>query len=72
MTFEACLLETVKTPELYEQFCRLKGFKKPTAPIERIVDEATGHEKEIVRQYAQFVFEYVYLPVFVWPVGKGA
>ena len=65
MTFEECLLETAKMPDLWKEFCRLKGYKLPTSPIEQLIDVATSHEEKIVKDYAQFVFEYIYLPIFV-------
>jgi hypothetical protein len=69
MTFEECLLETAKIPDLWKEFCRLKGYKLPTSPIEQLIDEATGREKKIVREYAAFVFEHIYLPLFVFKIA---
>lgn len=63
MTFEECLLHTAKTPELYEEFCRLNGDEPPTTAIEQMVDEATGREDDIIARYAGFVLEFIYLPL---------
>lgn len=66
MTFAACLLETAKMPDLWNEFCRLRGYSLPTSPIEQLIDEATGREEKAVREYAAFVFEYIYSPLFVF------
>lgn len=67
MTFAECLLATADVPELYQEFCRLSGYEPPQAPIDRMVDEATGREAALIADYAAFVFEFVYLPLVTWP-----
>ena len=63
MTFEECMQEITKHPELFMQFCRLKGYTLPKSPIEQMIDDSTGYTKEIVQEFVSFCFEYVYLRV---------
>jgi hypothetical protein len=73
MTFQDCLLECCQNDELVAQFNRLQGtnlsFKDKRAPIEVMVDKATGypypfHNKpEEMRRFISFCFEYVWLPL---------
>lgn len=41
--------------ELYEQYCRLKGYSKPTSPIEAMIDKATGQEQAHMEEFARWV-----------------
>lgn len=61
--FLACLDEAVATPELIEQFDRLKGtsLSGGRSPIEQMVDRATGKLAEDAAEFSAFVHDCVYL-----------
>lgn len=63
--FHVCLLEAINTPELVENFDRLWGHNLcgRGAPIEQMIDQATGRIDEGVKDFVSFVYEYVYLRV---------
>jgi hypothetical protein len=74
MTFNDCLLECVRTPELIKEFDRLQGsnvmriFYDKRAPITKMIDEATGYQKvldakayEDMQKFISFCFEYIYI-----------
>ncbi len=76
MTFNDCALECCKQSELIRQFDRLSGtnvmqiFYDKRAPITRMIDEATGYQKELDRKahedmqmFLCFIFECVYMPL---------
>jgi len=67
MTFGQVLNVTAETPELVREFDRLCGTHLATigtrAPIDRMIDEATGRERDEVMKFAAFVFEFVWLPL---------
>jgi flagellin-specific chaperone FliS len=73
MTFNDCLLECVRTPELIKEFDRLSGsnvmeiFYDKRAPIVRMIDDATGYNKILeenkskdLMKFIEFVYEYVW------------
>ena len=65
MTFEQCLLECARVPELLREFDRLHGtnlqLKGP--PIILMVDEATGKQREDMAKFIEFVWKYVWSPL---------
>ncbi len=73
MTFHDCVLECAGNHSLVQQYNRLNGCQLGTdsrSPLDRMIDEATGHEKEIqgyqeeeYRQFITFVWDYVWLPL---------
>jgi len=69
MNFQEVAIECIRTPELVMEFNRLTGSKlgiDNRAPIERMIDEATGYinpETEDVRKFVNFVIEFIWLPL---------
>lgn len=59
------LLETAPNQaiELFQEFCRLNNIKFSTHPINMIIDQATGFQKDIFNKFSFFVVRYVYLPL---------
>lgn len=48
-----------------EHFCRLKGYRLPTSPIDIMIDEATGRLSQIAHEFIEFVNEYVFKPLII-------
>ena len=66
MNFTEVVIECVKTPGFVKGFNRLTGSKLGTdtrAPIEKMIDSATGYkpETEDMRKFVAFVFETVWM-----------
>jgi hypothetical protein len=63
-TFEQVLHYCAATPELVAQFDRLTGanLARKGAPINLMVDDATGKTNEDVAKFVEFVREFVYMP----------
>jgi len=62
--FEQVLLHCAATPELVTQFDRLTGsnLARKGAPINLMVDDATGKTGSDVAAFVEFVSEHIYLP----------
>ena len=41
--------------ELYVEWCRLKGYSLGKAPIEIMIDEATGHEAARMKEFVSWL-----------------
>jgi len=73
MTFYDCVIECAGNKDLVAQFNRLNGTNigvDPRKPIERMIDEATGHEEEIregmkaeFRQFIAFCWDVIWMPL---------
>lgn len=67
MDFELVCQECIKNDELVNEFCRLKGIKRPDkrSPIEIQIDRACGFDanRQFVEEFAKFCFEFIYIPV---------
>lgn len=63
LTFAACLRECSKTPELIAQVDRLYGtnLMRQGAPIELMIDNATGRCDADMQTFMQFVWNSVFL-----------
>lgn len=63
--FQRCIVESSDIPELVENFDRLTGCKigriSTGSVIEKMVDSATGFRDDQLRQFAEFVHQYVYM-----------
>lgn len=42
--------------DLYSEWCRLKGYKLSKAPIEIMIDEATGIEAARMKEFAHWFY----------------
>lgn len=66
MTFQDCLLESLKNKELIKQFDRLSGtnvmqiFYDNRAPIIRMIDEATGYDKVIDQKLQKDLMDFIW------------
>lgn len=60
--FHACLLQSIETQELVQQFDRLHGHNltRRGSPLDIKIDEATGRIEAGVRDFAGFVYHFVY------------
>lgn len=69
LSFEEVSIECLNNKELVNEFCRLKGIKHPLklSPIEQEIDKACGFDakQNFVEEFANFVFEFVYLPLVI-------
>ena len=65
MTYAECLHEAAGNAALVAEFDRLTGSElgHTRNPIDRMIDETTGREREWALQFAAFVFEAVWLPL---------
>lgn len=63
-TFEQVLMHCAATPDLVAQFDRLTGSNLACkgAPINLMVDDATGKTNDDVAAFVAFVREFVYIP----------
>jgi len=63
--FIRCVMEAIETPELVEQFDRLKNTRLSKmgtlSPINQMVDKATGFQDDQMRTFSEFVHDLVYL-----------
>lgn len=49
--------------QCFKLFCKLSNHKLPGAPIDMMIDQATGRNTEIINQFTFFLAKYVYLPL---------
>ena len=52
-----CIIFAVQTPEIVAEFRQDTGlqWRPATSPIDRMIDEATGREKEFVVEFVKWV-----------------
>ena len=59
--------------EFVNEFCRLKGLKRPDkrSLIEIQIDNACGYnaDKDFMKQFTDFVREFVYIPLLRQQIG---
>jgi hypothetical protein len=61
VTFIDCLQAAIHS-EMVSQWERLSGKKLvPASPLDRMIDEATGYDMVVIREFADFVYWYVFL-----------
>lgn len=65
MTFYDCLMECAGNKELVKEFDRLNNsnLSLKGSPINIMVDEATGKQKEDLRMFVDFCYEFIWLPL---------
>ena len=60
-------MECLNNDDLVNEFCKLKGIKHPTnrSPIEIQIDQVCGYDanRELIKEFAQFVFEFICMPL---------
>jgi len=62
ITFLECLTVAIHTEHLVQEWERLSGKKLIASnPLDRMIDEATGYGDEVMREFANFVYECVFL-----------
>jgi hypothetical protein len=63
--FQKCLGNAISEPGLLKNFDRLNATSLSTlhlkSPIDRLIDEATGHQEESLRKFLKFVYTTIYL-----------
>lgn len=47
----------------FKEFCRLNNFKLGTNALDKMIDKATGFEKDVINKFSFFVAKYIYLPL---------
>lgn len=64
MTFQEILMHCATDTELVTQFDRLQGsnLARKGAPINLMVDDATGKTNDDLQRFVEFVHECVYMP----------
>lgn len=64
MTFFECVSVALNDHDLLAQFDRLNGTHLSTipsrAPIDAMIDEATGRDHAAMQEFVTFVYEYVW------------
>jgi hypothetical protein len=61
VSFLECLETCTHNSEFVAQWERLNGKKLvATSPIDRMIDEATGHDVAMIGEFADFVYDYVF------------
>jgi len=64
MTFYDCVIQCAGTPDLVKEFDRLTGHNladlKPRSGLDRMIDEATGRDKEGLEEFLRFVFDCIW------------
>jgi hypothetical protein len=61
VSFLECLETCLYNSEFIAQWERLNKKKiVPTSPIDRMIDEATGHDVTLIGEFADFVYENVF------------
>lgn len=67
MTFEECVLLCSENNELVNQFDRLNGTHLSKLdrrqPIERMIDESTGRDKDAAKKFVDFVYDVVWMRI---------
>ncbi len=81
MTFQDCVMECAKTPELVKEFNRLSDshlFVDTRSSLEKMIDEATGFQLEVARReheamqkFLDFVFACVWIPLIFGDSGAA-
>lgn len=65
MTFHECVIVCAGQPELVAQYDRLTGSRLASlatrAPIARMIDEATGAERDQVARFVAFIYDCVWM-----------
>jgi hypothetical protein len=64
MTFYDCIIECAGNKELIKEFDRLtnSNLSFTGSPIELMVDVATGKQKEDIKKFIAFCYEFIWLP----------
>lgn len=60
MTFSEVLNYCANRTDFVTEWSRLRGVSLPTTPIERMVDEATGRNDSIAKQFIEDVYDIVW------------
>lgn len=67
MDFESVCMECIKNDEFVNEYCRLKGIKRPDrlSPLEEMIDKSCGYDSksEFVKEFVATVFELVWMPL---------
>ena len=67
MTFKECVLHCSEDSELLTQFDRLYGTHLSTmdrrSPIEKMIDESTGRDKEALEKFVDFVYDCIWMRI---------
>jgi hypothetical protein len=62
--FIECLNMCLYNQEFVAQWERLSGKKLlAKSPIDRMIDEATGYDMAVMREFADFVYDVVFLTI---------
>jgi hypothetical protein len=74
LTYQRCLEEAIRTPELIRNFDRLWGYNLSGrgSPLELAIDKATGFQEAGIIEFMNFVWEYVFtrIPIDEKDVAK--
>jgi hypothetical protein len=66
-SFVDCFAQAARTPELLAEFDRLTGHHlsevNRRSPINAMIDEATGRDREALKAFTAFVAEFVWAPL---------
>lgn len=64
VTFLGCVREAARQPGLVREFDRLAGTHlskiAERSPLDAMIDEATGRDREAILKFLDFVYECVY------------
>lgn len=60
LSFLECLNAAIQT-DIVKEWERLSGKKLiASSPIDRMIDEATGYQEEVLKEFIDFVYDYVF------------
>lgn len=60
LSFLECLEAAIQT-DIVKEWERLSGKKLiASSPIERMIDEATGYDKEVLKEFIDFIYNFVF------------
>lgn len=68
LSLMVCVATCAKDDEYVENWARLRGIKLPATPMDRMIDEASGHSDTIA---AQFIADVRELFEFRMPAGAA-
>lgn len=60
VTLAEVILRAAGDPTFVREWARLTGNRLPGNPVEQLIDGATGHDGELARRFAAFVYETVW------------
>ena len=60
-----CIMYTARNKEFVKEYDRLRGSNLSLngSPIDLLIDECSGRQESELREFIEFVYEWIYLPL---------